>query len=245
MRVSRVYYPIEMKPQQRFEVNGKVHHYLNRVLRLNTGAAVRFFNDKGHEFLCTLMGKGRQTSTFMCESEIEVLPEIEPKVKLYLAVCKNDSMDFSVQKATELGVQELQPLISERSLSQSAADRRRLHWQGVAESACEQCGRAIVPQIANPIALQEMTKIEGDDKAIICCLNTRISIKDQVNKMLTKSFKHKAMLHLMIGPEGDFSADEIAQAISLGFEPAGLGDYVLRSDTAVVAALSVIRFLCK
>ena len=245
MRVSRVYYPIEMKPQQRFEVDGKVHHYLNRVLRLNTGAAVRFFNDKGREFLCTLVEKGRQTSAFTCESEIEALPEIEPKVKLYLAVCKNDSMDFSVQKATELGVQELQPLISKRSLSQSAANRRRLHWQGVAESACEQCGRAIVPRIASPIALPEITKIEGDDKAIICCLNTRISIKDQADKILTKLFECKAMLHLMIGPEGDFSSDEIARAISLGFEPAGLGDYVLRSDTAVVAALSVIRFLRK
>ena len=243
MRVSRVYYPIEMKPQQRFEVDGKVHHYLNRVLRLNTGAAVRFFNDRGHEFLCTLVEKSRQTSVFTCESEIEVVPEIEPKVKLYLAVCKNDSMDFSVQKATELGVQELQPLISKRSLSQSAADRRRLHWQGVAESACEQCGRAIVPRIANPIALPEITKIEGDDKAIICCLNTRISIKDQADRILTKLFERKAMLHLMIGPEGDFSSDETAHAISLGFEPAGLGDYVLRSDTAVVAALSVIRFL--
>ena len=245
MRVSRVYYPIEMKPQRGFEVDGKVHHYLNRVLRLNTGAAVRFFNDKGREFLCTLTDKGRHASAFVCEREIEVLPEGGPKVKLYLAVCKNDSMDFSVQKATELGVQELQPLISEHSLTRSIADRRRLHWQGVAESACEQCGRAIVPQIADSIALQEITKIEGDDKAIICCLNTQISIKEQADKILTKLSERKAVLHLMIGPEGDFSSDEIARAISLGFEPAGLGDYVLRSDTAVVAALSVIRFLCE
>ena len=245
MRVSRVYYPIEMKTQRRFKVDGKVHHYLNRVLRLSAGAEVRFFNDKGREFLCTLTDKSRQTSTFMCESEIEVLPESEPKVKLYLAVCKNDSMDFSVQKATELGVQELQPLISERSLTQSIADRRRLHWQGVAESACEQCGRAIVPRIADPIALKEIMEIEGDDKAIICCLNTRISIKDQADKILSKLSERKAMLHLMIGPEGDFSSGEIERAISLGFKPAGLGDYVLRSDTAVVAALSVIRFLCK
>ena len=243
MRVSRVYYPIEIKPQQGFEVDGSIHHYLSRVLRLNKGDAVRFFNNKGCEFLCTLTDKSRQTSAFMCEREIEVLPEVTPKVKLYLAVCKSDSMDFSVQKATELGVREIQPLISEHSLTKNIADKRRLHWQGVAESACEQCGRVIVPQIADPIALQEITKIEGDDKAIICCLNTQISIKEQADKILTDLLERKAMLHLMIGPEGDFSSDEIAHAISLDFEPAGLGDYVLRSDTAVVAALSVIRFL--
>ena len=240
MRVSRVYYPSKIEPQQKFEVDGKVHHYLSRVLRLKAGCAVRFFNGKGREFLCTMMDSDRQRSIFVCQSEVDVLPEAKPKIKLYLAVCKNDSMDFSVQKATELGVQELQPLISERSLKDNTARKRQLHWQGVAESACEQCGRAIVPQVADPIALQEIAKISKDDKAIVCCVDTQIPIKIQADKLLAKSSEQETTLHLMIGPEGGLSADEVAYAISMGFEPARLGNYVLRSETAVVAALSVV-----
>ena len=243
MRVSRVYYSAEMEPQQRFEVDGKVHHYLSRVLRLKAGCEVRFFNGKGREFLCTMIESGRQRSIFACESEVDVLPEAKPEIKLYLAVCKNDSMDFSVQKATELGVQELQPLISERSLTHSTAKKRRLHWQGVAESACEQCGRAIIPRVADPIALQEITKITKDDKAIVCCFETQTSIKTQADKFLAKPSKQEARVHLMIGPEGGFSSDEIDCAISLGFELARLGNYVLRSETAVVAALSIVRLI--
>ena len=243
MRVSRVYYSAEMEPQQWFEVAGKTHHYISRVLRLKAGCAVRFFNGKGREFLCTMLDSGRQRSTFVCESEVDVLPEAKPKIKLYLAVCKNDSMDFSVQKATELGVQELQPLISERSLTHNTARKRRLHWQGVAKSACEQCGSAIIPQVANPIALHEIEKIGKDDKAIVCCFETQTSIKTQADKLLAKSYEQEAMVHLMVGPEGGFSSDEVSDAMSLGFEPVRLGNSVLRSETAVVAALSFIRFL--
>ena len=142
-----------------------------------------------------------------------------------------------------LGVQELQPLISERSLTHNTARKRRLHWQGVAKSACEQCGSAIIPQVANPIALHEIEKIGKDDKAIVCCFETQTSIKTQADKLLAKSSEQEAMVHLMVGPEGGFSSDEVSDAMSLGFEPVRLGNSVLRSETAVVAALSFIRFL--
>lgn len=242
MRVSRIYYSADIAPRQVFEVDGKVHHYLSRVLRLKVGHAVRFFNGKGREFLCMMTKSNQRGSTFVCRHEVEILPEPKLKIKLYLAVCKNESMDFSVQKATELGVQELQPLITERSLTHRTAHRRRLHWQGVAKSACEQCGRAIVPKIAEPIALQEVVKIGGDDKAIVCCFDTRTSINMQAYKFLTKLSNREAMLHLMIGPEGGFSSNEVARTISLGFEAVRLGCYVLRTETAVTAVLSIVRF---
>ena len=243
MRVSRVYYSPIIEPQQRFEVDGKVHHYLSRVLRLKVGQQVRFFDGKGQEFLCTMAQCEQHRSTFICENKVDALPEPKLKVRLYLAVCKNDAMDFAVQKATELGVHELCPLICERSLAHKIADRRRSHWQGVATSACEQCGRAVIPKVAEPIALQEVAKISAPDKAIICYLSTQASIKTYADVLLSKPLKQEAMLHLMVGPEGGFSADEVAHAVSIGFESAHLGDYVLRSETAVIAALSVVRLV--
>lgn len=241
MRVSRIYYPTDIEPRQIFEVDGKAHHYLNRVLRLKVGHEVRFFNGKGQEFLCAMMKSDVHRSTFICRSEVDTLPEPKPRIKLYLAVCKNEGMDFSVQKATELGIRILQPLITEHSLTHKIAAKRRLHWQGVAQSACEQCGRAVIPEVAEPVALQEMVAVPEDDGAIICCIDAKTPIKTYINEFLTKPSDNVATLHLMIGPEGGFAADEVEHAIAIGFEPVCLGDYVLRSETAVVAALSIVR----
>ena len=241
MRVSRVYYSPNIEPQQSFEVDGKVHHYLSRVLHLKVGQQVRFFDGKGLEFLCTMTQCERHRSTFACEAKMDVLSEPKLKIQLYLAVCKNDAMDFAVQKATELGVSELRPLICERSLAHKIADSRRSHWQGVATSACEQCGRAIIPKVAKPIALQEVAEIHAPDKAIICSFETQTSIKECFDKLMSEPFEQEAIFHLMIGPEGGFSTDEVAHAVSIGFEIAHLGDYALRCETAAIAALSVLR----
>lgn len=243
MRVSRVYCPIQIEPLREFELGGKIHHYLSRVLRLKTGHAVHFFNGKGLEFLCTLTQSKQHSSTFICQREVDVLSEPESGIKLYLAVCKNESMDFAVQKATELGIQELQPLISERSVSYTVATKRLSHWQGIVTSACEQCGRVFIPRITKPITMQEVVAIGGGDKAIVCSLSARTSIKTRTDKLLPPLIKQKAMLHLMIGPEGGFNTDEINHVISIGFEPTRLGNYILRSETAVVAALSIVRLV--
>ena len=244
MRVSRVYYPVDIKRQQLFEVSGKTHHYLSRVLRLHKGHEVRLFNGSGQEFLCTVVKSNQRITTLICRDNVKTLSEPDLKIKLYLAVCKNESMDFSVQKATELNIQELQPLISKRSLTRRIAAKRSSHWHGVAASACEQCGRAIIPRIKEPIALTEVTQISKDDKAIICCFNIPTPIKTYRDALLAKPFNQQTIFHLMIGPEGGFDSNEIADAMLAGFEPARLGDYVLRTETAVTVALGITRNFC-
>ena len=246
MRVPRVYYAVDIEPQQIFKVDGSLHHYLSRVLRLKAGNELRVFNGKGAEFLCTIIENKRHTSTLLCSSKVETLAEPSMAIKLYLAVCKNDAMDFSLQKATELGIQELQPLITEYSLTANIATRRRLHWQGVATSACEQCGRTIIPIIKEPIAWTEIAKINKDDKAIICTVDAEVPIHVYIDEFLaqplSQRLNQRAVFHLMIGPEGGFSNADIAQATALGFKPAHLGNYVLRTETAVAAALGAARF---
>jgi len=241
MRVSRIYHSAALAPQQKFAVGGTTHHYLSRVLRLKVGQTVRFFNGVGREFLCEMIHCDAQQSTFICQQELAALPEPKPKIKLYLAVCKNEGMDFAVQKATELGTHELQPLISERSLAHAIADKRRAHWQGIARSACEQCGRAVVPKIAAAITLSEVVAISGDDRGIVFDSSAQTAARILADEILAELCAADATLHLMIGPEGGFSIEESARAVALGFAAAHLGDYTLRSETAVVAALSVMR----
>ena len=242
MRVSRIYYAVDIEPQQTFAVDGRVHHYLSRVLRLKQGHELRVFNGKGVEFLCTIIKSNQHVTTLLCREAVETLAEPIMTIKLYLAVSKNEAMDFSVQKATELGIQELQPLITEHSVTYKIAEQRQLHWQGVAISACEQCGRTTIPVIKTPIRLAEITKIKKHDKAIICTLDAKTPIKTHIADFLTEATNSDSALHLMIGSEGGFSADDVAQAISLGFKPVHLGDYVLRSETAVTVALGIARF---
>lgn len=233
MRVSRVYCQQVFTPQQTFEVDGSLHHYLVNVLRLKVGHTVHFFDGHGREFECTMTESNRHASQFICNVELNALAELNLVIHLYLAVCKNESMDFSLQKATELGVRSIHPMISERSLPLSTAIQRMPHWQGVIRSACEQCGRAVLAEMTTPIELSAVPTVAPSGKAVLFCLNAETSLATVFSEPLVEP-----VISLMIGPEGGFSHSEVAQIGALGFETANLGERILRSETAVVSALS-------
>lgn len=233
MRVSRVYYQQTFTIGQTFEVTGKLHHYLVNVLRLKVGHQVRFFDGVGREFECKMTASDRHTSQFVCDEELDALAELELPIDLYLAVSKNESMDFSIQKATELGVRGIHPVISERSLPLLTAQQRVVHWRGVVRSACEQCGRAVLAEVAEPIALAAVPAVATSSKAVLFCRDAEHSLPTVLN-----TTPMKPSIILIIGPEGGWSHAEKEALSALGFERAHLGARSLRSETAVVNAIS-------
>ncbi len=211
-------------------------HYLSRVLRLTVGAAVQLFDGSGQEFrgeLSSVTKKAVQVDLREC---LQGLPESSLRIHLGQGLSRGERMDWAIQKATELGVAEITPLFTERCevrLNDERMQKRLEHWQQIAISACEQCGRSKVPVIYAPQSVKDwQATVQADLKLVL----------HPVAQPLTE---HTAPMTLafLIGPEGGLTEDEVAQAVEHNFQPARLGPRVLRTETAPIVALSVAQQL--
>lgn len=215
-------------------------HHASRVLRLREGDAVQIFDGIGHEchgIIDSISGKQVVVGGV---KQIAADRESPLKTVLAQALCSSEKMDWVIQKATELGVTEIQPLATERSvarLSPERAEKRSEHWQQVAISACEQCGRNVLPIIHPPldimIWLQQM-RTSASSKYIFLPQGVK-SLRDQPAPADSAT--------LLIGAEGGFSPAEGDTALLCGFTPVRLGARVLRTETAAVAGLAVLQTL--
>lgn len=211
-------------------------HYLSRVLRLNVGAKVQLFDGSGQEYRGELTGVTKKTVQVSLQECLEGLPESSLPIHLGQGLSRGERMDWAIQKATELGVAEITPLFTERCevrLNDERAQKRLEHWQHIAISACEQCGRSKVPVIHPPQSVKDwQTDVKADLKLLL----------HPVAQPLTEHAT-PSTLAFLIGPEGGLTEDEVTQASQSGFQPARLGPRVLRTETAPVVALSVAQQL--
>ena len=211
-------------------------HYLSRVLRLSVGAAVQLFDGSGKEYRGELSCVTKKTVQMNVQECLDGLPESSLHIHLGQGLSRGERMDWAIQKATELGVAEITPLFTERCevrLNDERAQKRLEHWQHIAISACEQCGRSKVPVIHSPQTLKDwQASVEADLKLVL----------HPVAQPLTEHAT-PSTLAFLIGPEGGLTEDEVTQASQSGFQPARLGPRVLRTETAPVVALSVAQQL--
>ncbi len=211
-------------------------HHLSRVLRMPVGAAITLFNGDGNDYAATIATIDKRSITVNVEGATTVQNESPLAIHLGIAISKGERMDFVMQKATELGVTAITPLLSERvevRLSGERAEKRWQHWHGVIVSACEQCGRARLPQLNAVSSLSEWTgSVQAERKFV---LHHR---SDQSLDATTKP----ASVALLIGPEGGLSAQEISAAERAGFNALTLGPRVLRTETAPLTALAVLQY---
>ncbi|MCY1290602.1 Ribosomal RNA small subunit methyltransferase E [compost metagenome] len=211
-------------------------HYIGRVLRHAAGDAVQLFDGSGQEFLGELLEVSKKTVRVDLREQFAGLAESPLRIHLGQGLSRGERMDWAVQKATELGATEITPIVSERCevrLKDERADKRLAHWRQVAISACEQCGRSVLPLIHPPLALADwLETAEADLKLVLHPVAAPLA-----------SHARPASLAFLIGPEGGLADAEVEQARGAGFHPARLGPRVLRTETAPVVALSVAQQL--
>lgn len=238
--MPRFYCPAPLPLSDSFDLPPDAAHHAARVLRLRVGDAVQMFDGRGNEChgeIADLTGKRVQVGN-LCS----VAGQRESPLHTILAqaLCSSEKMDWVIQKATELGVTEIQPLDTERSvarLSAERAEKRMLHWQQVAISACEQCGRNVLPLIHPPQDI--MVWLQSQTSATV----SRFILLPEGPQSLHLQPIPADKVVLTIGAEGGFSRAESDCALQCGFVPIRLGARVMRTETAAMAGLTALQML--
>lgn len=211
-------------------------HHLLRVLRLRPGARVHLFDGSGLEYPAQILAAGQRG-----ECRVRLDPPTTPRVEsnlaitLFQSVARGDRMDWCIQKATELGVARIQPVISDRTevrLDAKRAEKRRQHWQQVAVSAAEQSGRVRIPAVALPADLADLST----DATLKLFLDPRA--ETGMTELQVAPDRNCA---LVIGPEGGLSDAEVGRLRARGFNGLRLGPRVLRTETAGPVAIAVLQ----
>ena len=216
-----------------------------QVRRLQPGDALQLFDGHGREWSARLHSMGRSQAAVELGEELPPRPELACAVTLALGVPANERMDTLVEKATELGVAAIQPLMTERSvlrLSGERAQRKQAHWQGIASAACEQCGRARVPVVQPMLTLGAWLQALPSDTAARWLLSPDTQAP-ALHALASRAGQLAPQVLSLSGPEGGLSPAEEALARELGFAPVNLGARVLRADTAPLALMAWISLL--
>jgi 16S rRNA (uracil1498-N3)-methyltransferase len=239
MRLTRVYVEGPLLAGKRVKLEGGAASHVTRVLRLRVGAALTVFDGTGGEHEASI-DKAHGGEVIVAVGARAAI-ERESPLHLTLAqgVSRGERMDLVVQKATELGVTELVPVLTERSvvkLTAQQSDRKVNHWRAIAIAACEQCGRNRLPSVAAPVALRDFL---GGDAAC----GTRLLLSPGGTASLGDLPRPPAGagVTVLIGPEGGLTDEEEQSALAAGFTSVRLGPRVLRTETAAIAALTLLQ----
>lgn len=235
MRVSRLYTGRQLAPDQEVTLEERTGHYLHRVLRLRPGDGVVLFNGDGFDYAAELLASPRDRTRVQVNTRLPAVAEPELDLTLVQAVGKGDRMDTALQKSTELGVSTVQPVFTERTevrLSGERLEKREAHWRGVLIAACEQSGRARIPELQSAVSL--------DDWLASPPATHRLVLAPGAERALA-SVQPRGRVEVVIGPEGGFSEAELRRLALGGCQPVSLGPRILRTETAGPAALAVLQ----
>lgn len=236
MRQSRLYTSQALSSTGSVEMTGSASHYLTRVLRKSEGDQVTLFNGDGWNYSGEIYEVLHQSVFIKLVGRQFPNNESELKITLVQAISRGERMDYSLQKATELGVYCIQPLMCRRvevRLEEKRKANRLAHWQGVVVSASEQCGRATIPDVTEPLSLQEWLRSST--------LGSRLILDPQAQTSLSSVAVINNAVSILVGPEGGFSDEEMELAVKNGVTAVSLGPRVLRTESAGPAAITILQ----
>lgn len=235
MRIPRIFHPRPLSPHSRIALDESAARHVAKVLRLGNGATLRLFDGQGGEYPALIEEIGKREVIVALGEHAPIEVESPLMVTLAQGISKGERMDFTVQKAVELGVQRIVPLDTERSVVNLKGERRERkleHWRGVIISACEQCGRNTLPEL---LPMQSLASwLETPQAGLPLLLDHR------ADSRIATLDKPQA-LTLLIGPEGGLSEKEREQAYAAGYTGLRLGPRVLRTETAALTALAAMQ----
>lgn len=237
MRIPRIYTAQTILPHTDMALDVPEANHVASVLRMQTGEHIFLFNGKGGYFETTITHIAKKQVTVHVREHHASRNESPLRVHIGQGLSRGERMDYAIQKSTEMGVAEITPLFTTRSEIKLGGERsikRQQHWQQVAISACEQCGRDVIPAVQTPRSLNDFIITATADLKLVLHHESPSSLRN---------LPKPNSIALLIGPEGGLTEEEITLATQHGFITTQLGPRVLRTETAPVAALSVINTL--
>lgn len=239
MAAPRFFCDARLGPGAQIDLPDNAAHHAQRVLRLKAGDRIVLFNGDGHDYDCELMRVAKDGVAARVMSLIAVERESPLQITLAQCISSGDRMDLTLQKSVELGIARIQPLAAERSvvkLSGERAEKRVQHWQNVVTSACEQSGRAFVPEVLPPIPFMQWLGLQND-------FTLKLMLNPFTERRLHDLARPPGPICLLIGCEGGFAPAEVTAALNAGFTDVRLGPRILRTETAGLAALTALQTL--
>ena len=240
MRAIRIHVDLPLASGTGLILPEQAGEHVARVLRLKVGDPVILFNGDGHDYDAQLAGLGKREVSVNVLAARAVTNESPLRLTLAQGVARGEKMDFIVQKATELGVDRIVPLQTERSevrLDPTRAEKRLTHWQAVAASACEQSGRARLPQVLPAQSLDSWLQTLDDNAG------SRLALLPEGHRRPRDLTITTARGVLVVGPEGGLGERDVDALTRAGFEGLVLGPRILRTETAGLAALAALQTL--
>ena len=238
MALPRLYIDDRLSTGATVQLSDEQVRYLGRALRLRVGDSLAVFNGEDGEFSAEIQAMSRADATLLLGEHVDVDTESPLKVHLVQGISRGERMDFAVQKATELGVKRISPVLTEYGVVKLDAERaakRREHWQKVAASACEQSGRIRPPLIDTPVPLKTWFGEQPKDADI------DLILRPGATTALASIKVPQTKVCILIGPEGGFSPVEYEDARVAGFAEVSLGPRILRTETAAIATIAVMQ----
>ena len=234
---SRIYTEQALEPEQTLELDASASAHLIKVLRHNVGDPVILFNGDGFNYHAQI-AKSAKRAQLLVESKTSGLAKSPLEITLVQGISRGDRMDFSIQKSVELGVACIQPVFSEKSkvrLDATRLNKKMQHWEAVAISACEQCGRSDLPKLLPAVSLSELLRQPVIQPSLVLAFGGHPDLANAAQPIDGK-------LSILIGPESGLSENEVSQAITSGWTACQLGPRILRTETATITALAVLQY---
>jgi 16S rRNA (uracil1498-N3)-methyltransferase len=233
--------PLALGATVQLSANAATH--ATKALRLDVGDSATLFNGDGFDYACTLTAVTKNAVHASISGACQLHNESPLNITLLQAISSGDRMDYTIQKAVELGVTSIQPITSQRSLvklSAERAEKRSEHWQNIVISACEQSGRSLVPKVNVTLNFNHLFDYLGKTTTADAC---KITLTPDAKQQLSSIVKPSGKIYLLIGAEGGLSDEEIALSVCHGFQTALLGGRILRTETAALAAIAAMQTL--
>ena len=240
MEENRFYHSENLELKLVVELGAQTHIHATKVLRLKVGDQFALFNGDGFDYVVKVIEISKHKTSVEIINKYEVNRESPLKITLAQGIAAGDKMDWIIQKTVELGIESIQPLFTERSivkLDRERADKKLEHWRTVAISACEQTGRAIIPEILSPLPLSQWLSAQQKKN------NLKLILTPSKAQNINQLEKPSSSIDFMVGPEGGFSDKEMALALNSAFIPINFGQRILRTETASIVALSIMQNL--
>ena len=238
MRLIRIHVESPLATGAQVELRGKAAEHVARVLRLGAGDKITLFNGDGVDYPSEIKALHKSSLTLAVRSAALARAESPLAITLVQGIARGERMDLVVQKATELGVTAIVPIATMRSvvrLDTETRAKKLSHWRGVAIAACEQCGRATLPAIAEPSDFESWLARPSPPQTL------RVLLSPQADASLVATAARARRIEMLVGPEGGLEDTERDLALTVGYRACRLGPRVLRSETAAVAALAVLQ----